>query len=231
MLWITGLLAVIGASFVSGTRTETRLAYNQMENAKAEALADGGVQRAALRLMDPDPETAWHADRTVYTFALGEGDVQVQIEDEDGKIDLNVASIELVAGLFRAFGLDDDQAQTMAARIIDFRDEDNDPEPLGAEGPAYLEAGLDHGPDNRPFATESELVRVLGMTRSLYEQVRPCVTVYSGADAIDPTRAPRPVLEALPGITPPVVEALLTAGGEVDPLDTIEDQPGLADLW
>ena len=35
------------------------------------------------------------------------------------------------------------------------------------------------------------------MTQSLYEQVRPYVTVYSGAEGVDPTRAPRPVLEAL----------------------------------
>jgi Tfp pilus assembly protein PilX len=42
VLWITGLLAVMAASFASSTRTETRLARNQEENAKAEALADAG---------------------------------------------------------------------------------------------------------------------------------------------------------------------------------------------
>ena len=36
VLWITGLLAVMAASFASSTRTETRLAHNQHENAKAE---------------------------------------------------------------------------------------------------------------------------------------------------------------------------------------------------
>ena len=43
VLWITGLLAVMAASFASSTRTETRLAHNQQENAKAEALADAGA--------------------------------------------------------------------------------------------------------------------------------------------------------------------------------------------
>ena len=38
------------------------------------------------------------------------------------------------------------------------------------------------------------------------------------------------MLEALPGITPPLVEALLTAGREVDPFSLIEKQPSLAEL-
>jgi len=48
VLWIAGLLAIMAASFVSASRTEARLARNLLENAKAEALADAGVHRAAL---------------------------------------------------------------------------------------------------------------------------------------------------------------------------------------
>jgi general secretion pathway protein K len=230
VVWITGLLAVMAASFASSTRTEARLAHNQEQNAKAEALADAGVHRAVFKLLDFDPETAWRAGGTVYAFSLGEGDVQVVIEDEDGKIDLNGAPLQLLAGLFVAQGLPEQHAQLMADRIGDFRDEDSEPEPLGAEDEAYLGAGLARGAADRPFATESELLRVLGMTQHLYEQIRPYVTVYSGSEGIDPTRAPRPVLEALPGMTPPVVEALLAAGREVDPFSVIEDEPLLAEL-
>jgi general secretion pathway protein K len=230
VLWITGLLAIMAASFASSTRTEARLAHNHEENAKAEALADAGVHRAVFGLLDFDPETAWRADRTVYAFSLGEGDVQVRIEDEDGKIDLNGAPLQLFTGLFVALGLPEENAQLLADRIGDFRDEDSEPGPLGAEDEVYFSAGLRQGAADRPFATESELLRVLGMTQRLYEQVRPYVTVYSGAEGIDPTRAPRAVIEALPGITPPVVEALLTAGREADPFSLIEDQPLVEDL-
>ena len=83
---------------------------------------------------------------------------------------------------------------------------------------ATLRGAQEFGP------AESELLRVLGMTQSFYEQVRPYVTVYSGAEGIDPFRARRPVLEAIPGITPPLVEALLTAGLEADPLNLPDDQ-------
>ena len=220
----------MAASFASSTRTETRLAYNQEENAKAEALADAGVHRAVFGLLDADPATAWRPGGSGYTFALGEGDVQVWVEDEDGKVDLNAAPLQLMRGLFIALGLPEEDAQRMADRIGDFRDEDSETEPLGAEDEAYFDAGLLQGAADRPFAMESELLRVLGMTQSLYERVRPYVTVYSGAEGIDVTQAPRPVLEALPGITPAVVEALLTAGREVDPFSLIEDQQLLAEF-
>ena len=230
VLWITGLLAVIAASFASSTRTEARLARNLVANAKAEALADGGVHRAVLGLLDPDPATVWRADRTVYALALGKGEVQIEIEDEDGKIDLNGAPPELLAGLLGALGLEAGEAEAIAARIADYRDEDSEAEPLGAEDPDYLDAGRTAGAADRPFATESELLNVLGVSQVLYEEVRPYVTVYSGAEGVDPTRAPRVVLEALPGMTPELVEALLAAGPDSDPYLAIEDQGALDEL-
>jgi general secretion pathway protein K len=230
VLWITGLLAVMAASFASSARTEARLAYNHEERAKAEALADAGFHRAVFGLLDLDPEGAWRASDAAYSFSVGDGDVQVWIEDEDGKIDLNAAPLELMAGLFRAVGVPEEEAQLLADRIGDFRDSDREPEPLGAEDDAYFDAGLVQGAADRPFATESELLRVLGMTQSLYEKVRRHVTVYSGAEGVDPARASRPVLLALPGMTPELVEALLTADDDVDPFGLIEGQPPLAEL-
>jgi general secretion pathway protein K len=59
VLWIAALLAVIAASLVSSGRTEARLARNLVENAKAEALADGAVQRTVMGLLALDPDQAW----------------------------------------------------------------------------------------------------------------------------------------------------------------------------
>ena len=59
VLLITGLLAVMAASFASSTRTEARLAHNHEQSAKAEALADAGVHRAVFKLLDFNPDTAW----------------------------------------------------------------------------------------------------------------------------------------------------------------------------
>jgi general secretion pathway protein K len=229
VLWITGLLAVMAGSFVSASRTEARLARNQLENAKAQALADAGVQRAALGLLELDPERVWRADGRVYNFALGEGAVRIMIRDEDGKIDLNEGPLELLAGLLTALDLGPDVAQALAERIGDFRDPDHDALPQGAEDQAYLAAGLGDGAADRPFVSEAELVRVLGVTEDLYRRIRPHVTVHAGAEGIDPTRATRAVLEALPGITPAIVERLMAADLD-DPLAAIDDDEVLAQL-
>jgi general secretion pathway protein K len=230
VLWITGLLAVMAASFVSATRTEARLARNQLENAKAQALADGGVQRAVLGLLELDPERVWRADGRTYRFALGEGEVLLSIRDEDGKIDINEGSLELLTGLLEALGLEPDVALSLAARIVDYRDPDSEVSPEGAEDAAYRDAGIALGAADRPFASEAELVRVLGIDDPLVRRIRPHVTVHSGSDGVDPTRATRAVLEALPGMTAAVVERLLAAGPEDDPLAAIEDDDVLEQI-
>ena len=53
VLWVLVLLSVVAAGFLYETRTETKLARNLVENAKARALADAGVHRAVLALMSP----------------------------------------------------------------------------------------------------------------------------------------------------------------------------------
>jgi general secretion pathway protein K len=229
VLWIAGLLAVMAGSFVSASRTEARLARNQLENAKAQALADAGVQRAALGLLALDPERVWRADGRVYGFALGEGEVQITIRDEDGKIDLNEGPLELLAGLFTALDLEPEAAQALAQRIGDFRDPDHDALPQGAEDPAYLAVGRGDGAADRPFVNEAELVRVLGVTEDVYRRIRPHVTVHAGVDGVDPTRATRAVLEALPGMTPAIVERLMAPDLD-DPLAAIDDDEVLEQL-
>ncbi len=223
VLWIAALLAVIAASLVSSGRTETRLAHNLVENAKAEALADGAVQRAVLGLLAPDPDQAWHARSRPYGLTYGEGKVRMTIADEDGKVDLNAAPPELLAGLLGQLGLDPKDADAMADRIVDFRDEDDEPRPQGAESSAYLAAGRPLGAQNRPFAAESELLGVLGMTPELYRQMRPYITVFSGAEAVDPLHASRLVLAAIPGMTDQLIEAFAKTGPEDDPLAAIDD--------
>ena len=54
--------------------------------------------------------------------------------------------------------------------------------------------------------------------------MRPFVTVYSGGEGVDLSRAPRAVLEALPGMTPALIEQLQSAGPDFDLFEAIEDE-------
>ncbi len=228
VLWVLALLAVIAGSFTVGARTEAKLAHNLGENAKARALADAGIQRAVLVLLEPqtvgqfgeDGENMFdlgsRLDGTPHVWRFGGGEILISMQDEDGRIDLNTAVDELLAGLFVSLGADGGQANALVDAIADFRDANDFTRLNGAEDADYRAAGLDHGPKNAPFQAVEELQLVLGMTRDLYRLAAPALTVHSGRPDIDPATAPRVVLMALPGIDAAEVEALLDARADGD---------------
>ena len=168
------------------------------------------------RLLErPRPADDWRFDGTVYEWTFDGAEVRISIQDEGGKIDLNAAPDELLRGLFRSVGLDDDAAAALVDIIADFRDPDDLRHLHGAEDADYAAAGLPHGAKDAPFATLDELHQVIGMTRGLYDSVVPALTVYSEAETIDPRTAPRAALMALPDTTAEQVDELLKLRAEV----------------
>ena len=157
----------------------------------------------------------------LYRLAYGEGEVRVSMSDEDGKVDLNGAPPELLAGLLGQLGLDAEDAETMAEGSSISRSGPD--RPHGAEDPQYATAGRPAGAQDRPFAAASELLGVLGITPELYRRMRPYVTIFSGAEAVDPLRASRVVLAAIPGMTQQLIEAYAEAGPDEDPLASIDE--------
>ena len=68
VLWTLLLLAFIATVFNDNARTEVLLARNLVANARAEALADGGVYRAALGLTRSPREGGFRGDGQVYVW-------------------------------------------------------------------------------------------------------------------------------------------------------------------
>ncbi len=231
VLWGLVLLAVIAAAFTTETRTEVTLARNLVENAKARALADAGVHAAILGLRHREAEKRWRADGTVYSLGSGEGEIAIVISDEAGKIDLNAAPDELIRGLLGAVGLEEGQAQALAAAIADFRDPDDEIRAGGAEDAEYRAAGLHYGPKNRPFEAVEEAHQVLGMTREIFRLAAPGLTVHSRSRGVDVTVAPAIVLAALPGVDPAAIEAFTQQkAGQIAPGQPGVGQTGGAEL-
>jgi general secretion pathway protein K len=228
VLWIVSLLALMAAGVGSSGRVSGKLAFNAAESAKAKALAEAGVNRAAYHLLTNEPFRKPLIDGAAdLSFATEEGLAAVLVRDEDGKIDLNAAPIELLAGLMESVGVESEEAAyTLAARIVDFRDEDSDASPSGAEDSAYQAAGLSHGAIDRPFRHIDELRSVFGMTDQLYARLRRHVTIYSDAEGFDFFRASLPVLEALPSMSPEMVTAIRSAGPDDDFFSVLPDDEG-----
>jgi general secretion pathway protein K len=198
------LLAAIAASFATTMRTETVVARNQVDNAQARALADAGFHRAVLALASEGE--ALPRDGSLSEWAYDDGRVVVSVQAESGKVDLNGADAELMAGLFTAAGAMDPQA--LANAVIDFRDPDADPLPRGAEDNDYRAAGLPNEAKDRPFERRDELLQVMGVSREVYDAVTPAITVYSRSQGIDPATAPPESLAALPEVGADRAEAI-----------------------
>lgn len=208
VLWSTALLAVIAGSFAFGMRLETSLTNNLLARAQGEALADAGIQRGILALLEPENERQWKTDGRVYEVPFGGGMLRVSIRAENGKIDLNRAPDALIQGLFKALGEDAD-ASKLSDAVLDWRDRDRERRTYGAEDNDYAGAGRAYGARDGAFLSVGELSQVLGMDADMVRYLSDYVTVYSGRPRLDPATASREALLAIPDIDEALVDQFL----------------------
>jgi general secretion pathway protein K len=207
VMWVAVLLTVIAGSFIVERRTETMVVANSVSMARAEAIADAGVQRAVFEIYrnDNSPE-AWKRDGTRYAMTFDGAPITVEIRDESAKIDINTAFEPLLRGLLVQSGLPEDEASRVLDAILDWRDPDDLKRPNGAEEPDYRAAGLSYKPANGPFQAIEELQLVLGMRPEIYRRLAPFITVFSRAPGVNAPLAAREVLLAIPGATTEMVD-------------------------
>jgi general secretion pathway protein K len=211
VMWVAVLLTVIASSFIMERRTEALVIGNSVSMARAEAIADAGVNRAIFEMYRSDNSPlAWKRDGTRYSMELDGVPVAVEIRDESAKIDINTAVEPLLRGLLVSSGLPDDEASRVLDAILDWRDPDDLKRPNGAEASDYKAAGLTYKPANGPFQAIEELQLVLGMRPELYRRIAPSITVYSRSPGVNTQLASREVLLAIPGATTEMVDEYLS---------------------
>ena len=198
VLWVLVLFIGLVSAFALAARTEALQGRYLARSTAARYAAEAGVELAAVHLSGPDLARRWVPDGRPNRVEIEGYTVEVRVLDESAKVDLNVATSELLVGLMTAVGADFDRARQIAGAIADFRDADNLLTPEGgAEDPQYAAADLPYGAKDRPFESVTELRQVLGMDQALYEKLLPHVTVYTGLARPNPTFASQPVLQAL----------------------------------
>jgi general secretion pathway protein K len=181
VLWTLAILSLIGADLVATSRQETRLARNMLDAAAAEAAADGAVQQAIFALLAPPPRH-WRPDGRVRVLREGPNLIELRIEDEGGKVNVNFAPVELLQSLLLQLGSDPQTAANVAAAIDDWRTTRPQPVAPAATLVRNVAAGRDYAPPGAPFESLDELAGVLGMTPAWLALLRPHVTLYSDAD-------------------------------------------------
>lgn len=199
VLTILAVMTLMAGSFALSTQRESALISHARDRAEAQALAEGGIHYAMLMLSLPDMTQRWKADGTLYFWQTPAGRVRIRIFDESGKLDINGAQEQTLRAFFGRILGNDDAASRMVDSILDWRDGDELRRMHGAEADDYRGASRETVPGNRNFYLMDELRGVLGMTPELYRRLEPLLTVYTGRDGINPSRASREALLALTG--------------------------------
>ena len=205
VLWILGALATLAAIYaVYVVDTATAFGVHD-DRLQAEALVSAGLELTAYQLTAPSAQG--RPSVGAFAFRIGQANVAVEFRSEAGRIDLNAAPKELLAGLFTALGTRADRADYYAERIIGWRQDA--PEGQDPEASAYRTAGLKYPPRGGRFQHAGELTLVLGLPPAVVERALPFLTVYSGREQIDALAAAPEVIAALPGMSPERLYAFL----------------------
>lgn len=214
VLWLIALLTALVGAFALNARIEALQGRVLSGGLQAQEVARAGVEYALVRLADTEPATSWTPDGRTYQWSFAGSEVEIEIVDETGKVDLNQAQVPLLSALMQAVGVERNVAEQIAANIADWRDADQLTQPGGgAEDPEYAAAQLPYGAKDAPFETVAEVEQVLGMTPRVFDLIEPHLTLYSGRAQPDPTFAQAQVLVAL-GLDP---QPLLAQRGGMPP--------------
>lgn len=201
VLWVVSLLAVISSAVAALQRTDSALTHHLVAGREGRALAEAGAYFVILRVFESGAEN-WPQDGSLREWSFSGRGVRVGVRDESGRIDLNAAPPKLLEGLVGGAVRDPVARQRLVDAVLDWRDRDDDPRPMGAEDDAYRAAGLPYGAKDGRIDQVTELRQVLGMTEDVYRALEPALTVHSGRDRINAAAAPLEVVAALPGMTP-----------------------------
>ncbi|WP_130617251.1 general secretion pathway protein GspK [Dyella amyloliquefaciens] len=210
VLWACTLLAIMVGGYAMLARTEGLQARYQFAQTQAHYAAEAGLMRAIYALQDPQLQQRWMPDGRIYPLDFDGAKVNISIISENGKVDLNAASPDVLQNLFKAAGMSDGDAQSLARNVVDWRTF-SATMPSNVPNAGYAQAGRDYSPRHGPFATVEELQMVLGMQPALYRTLASQVTLWSGRQSPDPSIAPPLALAAVPGMTPQQAQALVAA--------------------
>ena len=201
VLWMTASLALLVSSFNASVQSDLRQTEGALIIARKRALSRAAVELAAAKLFVADKQNGWRAQASPYRLVWQGGRVSITITDMAGLIDLNCKDPQLLSGLIARHVEAASRVAAVVDRIQDWRDEDHDPRPEGAEDTDYRRNGLPLGAGDGDFTDVTQLQRVHGMTPHLYRQIRPFITVHNGDCRVNPVSAPGEVLASLPGAT------------------------------
>jgi len=259
VLWVLTILSVIVGEFCHAMRTEVNITRNFKERTQAYYIALAGINRAISELIrneviprkvkstmtDKGKETGlnrgigrlgveegarWRINVTIPPVPYGEGQFEVRIGNESGKININRANESMLKMMFGRFDLAENESAVIADSILDWRDTNDLHRLNGAENDYYRSLPKPYKCKNGDFDTVEELLMVRGITPELfYGGLKDMVTVRKdsklsrkvsfgneGAGKININAASRDILLALPMMADDLVDKIMGYRKESD---------------
>ena len=174
-IWVVLVLAGLALVFARSMRVAAIVAANHVASLEAECVVAGAAEYAMAKLIaSEEEETSVLMDSEPYeAMQVGKGyfwllrpnlqddrEFDYGLTDEAGKINLNSASQEM---LLRLPGM----TAELAASIIDWRDENSEITPGGAEDEYYLLLPEPYNCKNAPLETVDEILLIKGASEEL----------------------------------------------------------------
>ena len=247
VLWVLALLSVIVGEFCFAMRTEVNVTRNFKEQTEAYYIALAGLNRAIGELMrnevvrkktatkpeskteddEKESESQWRMNLDIAPVLFGQGQFEVKIGNESGKININGANESLLKMMLNAFDIEEQQKSIIVASIMDWRDKNDLHRLNGAEDSYYESLPEPYECKNGDFDTVEELLMVRGVTPAIfYGGLKEIATVLKPPDIrkrsvagykliradlnkININAAPRKVLLTLPSMTDDLAQGIM----------------------
>lgn len=178
LLLVAGLIA-IATAIVTLSVSQRRAAQRAYESDARRELLDGAIRVALAEMANAKPNGPFWHPREPRQVSIGGKHVEVNLERESGRIDLNTADPKYLVAALVVMGRSETDARAAAARIRDWIDADDVKSAEGgAEREEYRAAKLGYEPRNGPFESVEELRQVMGL-QDLTDQQLDSFTVYS----------------------------------------------------
>jgi len=177
------LFALVSLAVLSRTQRAVESGRVELDEARAYAAADAGVALAVRALLADGPGNAFPIDGSVRRFRFEGAEIAIVVEDERGKVPLNLLDDSQMTALLESVGLAGDPLLIARDSLLDWIDEDDEVRPSGAERGHYRSLGLE--PRNNALLTLGELGRVRGFSPVVVQRIAAVATTDFGFGSFD----------------------------------------------
>jgi general secretion pathway protein K len=148
----------------------------RVEQAKAQAAADGGLMLAIQALGAHDLNQRWPIDGTAREAPFAGADLSITVEDERGKVPLQGLNPDQVRSLFAGAGADGDRLDALVQEMRQFQSGEDETPPDPNAPPAESLAGWPVREGS--FRMVGDLMALKDMDADLYVRLAPSVTTF-----------------------------------------------------